>query len=228
MGFVIRRARACSSAARATRTSLALDLHDQWAYMEKTTQWRFTPPTHVVAALDAALDAVRRRGRAAGAARALHAQLRDADRRHGGARLRAVPRPARSRRRSSSPSTRRPIRATTFKAFYEGVRDKRLHPLSGQAHAGRDVPRRLHRRDRSRRDAAGGATPMRDTLADMRSSASRTASRPRVAAGDAAACAERRSSPARGRRLRERRTHRARRSRGAYGVGDRPAVPRVR
>ena len=37
-------------------TSLALDLHDQWTYMEKTTQWRFTPPTHVVVALDAALD----------------------------------------------------------------------------------------------------------------------------------------------------------------------------
>src|SRR5213076_1254688 len=37
-------------------TSLALDLHDQWTYMEKTTQWRFTPPTHVVVALNAALD----------------------------------------------------------------------------------------------------------------------------------------------------------------------------
>jgi 2-aminoethylphosphonate-pyruvate transaminase len=37
-------------------TSLALDLADQYAYMEKTTQWRFTPPTHVVVALDAALD----------------------------------------------------------------------------------------------------------------------------------------------------------------------------
>jgi 2-aminoethylphosphonate-pyruvate transaminase len=37
-------------------TSLALDLHDQWVYMEKTTQWRFTPPTHVVVALNAALD----------------------------------------------------------------------------------------------------------------------------------------------------------------------------
>ena len=35
--------------------SLALDLHDQWVYMQKTTQWRYTPPTHVVAALDAAL-----------------------------------------------------------------------------------------------------------------------------------------------------------------------------
>jgi 2-aminoethylphosphonate-pyruvate transaminase len=37
-------------------TSLALDLHDQWTYMERTTQWRFTPPTHIVVALDAALD----------------------------------------------------------------------------------------------------------------------------------------------------------------------------
>ena len=30
-----------------------------------------------------------------------------------------------------------------------------LHPLSGQAHAARDLPRRLHRRDRSRRNAPG-------------------------------------------------------------------------
>ena len=35
--------------------SLAMDLYDQWVYMEKTTQWRFTPPTHVVAALDEAI-----------------------------------------------------------------------------------------------------------------------------------------------------------------------------
>jgi 2-aminoethylphosphonate-pyruvate transaminase len=33
-----------------------MDLHDQWTYMQKTTQWRFTPPTHVVAAFRAALD----------------------------------------------------------------------------------------------------------------------------------------------------------------------------
>jgi 2-aminoethylphosphonate-pyruvate transaminase len=37
-------------------TSLSLDLHDQWSYMEKTTQWRYTPPTHIVIALDAALE----------------------------------------------------------------------------------------------------------------------------------------------------------------------------
>ena len=35
--------------------SVALDLHDQWAFMEKTRQWRFTPPTHVIAAFDRAL-----------------------------------------------------------------------------------------------------------------------------------------------------------------------------
>jgi 2-aminoethylphosphonate-pyruvate transaminase len=31
-------------------------LHDQWVNMEKTAQWRFTPPTVVVAALHAALE----------------------------------------------------------------------------------------------------------------------------------------------------------------------------
>jgi 2-aminoethylphosphonate-pyruvate transaminase len=35
--------------------SLALDLHDQWRAMQKTGQWRFTPPTHVMAAFDRAL-----------------------------------------------------------------------------------------------------------------------------------------------------------------------------
>jgi len=35
--------------------SLALDVHAQWEYMERTGQWRFTPPTHVVAAFLEAL-----------------------------------------------------------------------------------------------------------------------------------------------------------------------------
>jgi 2-aminoethylphosphonate-pyruvate transaminase len=54
MGFVIAR-RAALEAAAGNSHSLAMDLHDQWVYMNRTTQWRFTPPTHVVAALDAAL-----------------------------------------------------------------------------------------------------------------------------------------------------------------------------
>jgi 2-aminoethylphosphonate-pyruvate transaminase len=54
MGFVFVR-RSVLEHCAGNSTSLALDLYDQWAYMEKTTQWRYTPPTHVVVALDAAL-----------------------------------------------------------------------------------------------------------------------------------------------------------------------------
>ncbi len=35
--------------------SLSLDLHDQWRTLERTGEWRFTPPTQVLAALDQAL-----------------------------------------------------------------------------------------------------------------------------------------------------------------------------
>jgi 2-aminoethylphosphonate-pyruvate transaminase len=55
MGFVFVR-RLALEQCMGRSTSLALDLYDQWTYMEKTTQWRFTPPTHVVVALNAALD----------------------------------------------------------------------------------------------------------------------------------------------------------------------------
>src|SRR5438477_2005614 len=54
MGFVLARKNVLERCA-GNSSSLALDLHDQWIYMEKTTQWRYTPPTHVVVALDAAL-----------------------------------------------------------------------------------------------------------------------------------------------------------------------------
>ncbi len=54
MGFVfIRKAVLDDCAGRSQ--SLAMDLHDQYVYMEKTTQWRFTPPTHVVVALAEAI-----------------------------------------------------------------------------------------------------------------------------------------------------------------------------
>ena len=55
MGFVLVRKRVLEGATGRCH-SLALDLHDQYVYMQKTTQWRYTPPTHVVAALRAALD----------------------------------------------------------------------------------------------------------------------------------------------------------------------------
>lgn len=52
--FVICR-RTALEGAEGNAHSLGLDLHDQWAFMEKTRQWRFTPPTHVIAAFDRAL-----------------------------------------------------------------------------------------------------------------------------------------------------------------------------
>ena len=54
MGFVIVR-RSTLERCEGNSPSLAMDLYDQWAYMNRTTQWRFTPPTHVVAALDEAI-----------------------------------------------------------------------------------------------------------------------------------------------------------------------------
>ena len=55
MGFVLARRSALEQCA-GNSSSLSLDLHDQWTYMEKTTQWRYTPATHVVVAFNAALD----------------------------------------------------------------------------------------------------------------------------------------------------------------------------
>ena len=53
MGFVFIR-KAVLDGCAGNSQSLAMDLHDQHVYMGKTGQWRFTPPTHVVAALDEA------------------------------------------------------------------------------------------------------------------------------------------------------------------------------
>ena len=54
MGFVFIR-RAVLDGCAGQSQSLAMDLHDQYTYMEKTGQWRFTPPTHVVVALAEAI-----------------------------------------------------------------------------------------------------------------------------------------------------------------------------
>jgi 2-aminoethylphosphonate-pyruvate transaminase len=61
MGFVIAR-RASLEHSAGNSGSLAMDLVDQWQYMQKTGQWRFTPPTHVVAALRAAINQYREQG----------------------------------------------------------------------------------------------------------------------------------------------------------------------
>ncbi len=55
-GFVIARTSALE-AAKGNSHSLSLDVHAQWAHMNKTGQWRFTPPTHAVVAFVEALRA---------------------------------------------------------------------------------------------------------------------------------------------------------------------------
>jgi len=55
MGFCIARTEALQ-ATKGNAPSLSLDLYDQWVAMEANGQWRFTPPTHCILALDQALD----------------------------------------------------------------------------------------------------------------------------------------------------------------------------
>lgn len=64
MGFIIAR-RTLLENAVGNSSSLAMDLADQFLYMQKTGQWRFTPPTHVLAALRAAIDQFEAQGRQA-------------------------------------------------------------------------------------------------------------------------------------------------------------------
>ena len=54
LGFVIAREAAISEC-EGNAHSLSLDLHDQWRFMARAGQWRFTPPTHVIAAFDQAM-----------------------------------------------------------------------------------------------------------------------------------------------------------------------------
>ncbi len=69
MGFVFLR-KAIVEGCAGRSQSLAMDLHDQHQYMEKTGQWRFTPPTHVVVALaEAVTQFVEEGGRSARLAR---------------------------------------------------------------------------------------------------------------------------------------------------------------
>jgi 2-aminoethylphosphonate-pyruvate transaminase len=60
-GFVIARKRALQEA-KGRSHSLALDVYDQWDVMDRTGQWRFTPPTHTVAAFLEALRLYRLEG----------------------------------------------------------------------------------------------------------------------------------------------------------------------
>jgi 2-aminoethylphosphonate-pyruvate transaminase len=61
MGFVIARRDVLERSA-GNSASLVMDLFDQWQYLRRTGQWRFTPPTHVLAALRAAIDQYQAQG----------------------------------------------------------------------------------------------------------------------------------------------------------------------
>ena len=49
VGFILVKTNVIENA-KGNSHSLSLDLYDQWQAMEKNKQWRFTPPTHVLAA----------------------------------------------------------------------------------------------------------------------------------------------------------------------------------
>ncbi|MBT3305724.1 MAG: 2-aminoethylphosphonate--pyruvate transaminase [Alphaproteobacteria bacterium] len=55
MGFAILRRDALETC-QGNAHALSLDLYDQWTAMEGNGQWRFTPPTHVICAFDAAME----------------------------------------------------------------------------------------------------------------------------------------------------------------------------
>ena len=151
VGFAIIRREALEEA-RGQAPSLSLDLHDQWVAMEKNGQWRFTPPTHVLAALDRALDQHAAEGGVAGAGRPLPPQLRAAgggSARHG---LRDAPAgPAAGADHRHGAHARRP--QVPLRDLLRPAGPARLRDLPRQAHGGRQLPRRLHRRARGDRDA---------------------------------------------------------------------------
>ncbi|MHA1600973.1 MAG: 2-aminoethylphosphonate--pyruvate transaminase [Alphaproteobacteria bacterium] len=65
MGYCIARTEALQ-ATKGNAPSLSLDLYDQWTAMEANGQWRFTPPTHCILALDQALNEFEAEGGVAG------------------------------------------------------------------------------------------------------------------------------------------------------------------
>ena len=154
MGFVFIRKEVIDGAAGNSH-SLAMDLHDQHVYMEKTGQWRFTPPTHVVAALAEAMRQFEEEGgQPARLARytANYEALVD-----GMKALGFEP--------FLDPAIQAPIIVTfhapadpklRFRPFYDAVKTHGFILYPGKLTAARDLPRRLHRRDRPERDEGRG------------------------------------------------------------------------
>jgi aspartate aminotransferase-like enzyme len=167
MGFVFIRKAVLDGCAGHSQ-SLAMDLHDQHQYMEKTGQWRFTPPTHVVVALAEAIAQFEEEGGQPARLARYTANCRTLV--DGMARLGFKP--------FLDPAIQAPIIVTFHApgdARYDFKRSTtrqgaRLPPLPRQAHPGGDLPRRLHRCHRPERDGAGRACggPRWPTWASLR------------------------------------------------------------
>jgi 2-aminoethylphosphonate-pyruvate transaminase len=65
MGFALIR-KSVLEGCKGNAHALSLDLYDQWKAMEDNGQWRFTPPTHVIVAFDAAITQFLEEGGVAG------------------------------------------------------------------------------------------------------------------------------------------------------------------
>jgi 2-aminoethylphosphonate-pyruvate transaminase len=65
LGFVLARVSALEKT-KGNATSLTLDLFEQWQNLEKTSQYRFTPPIHCIVAFDQALTEHEQEGGVAG------------------------------------------------------------------------------------------------------------------------------------------------------------------
>ena len=130
--FIICR-RSVIEAAEGNARTVSLDLYDQWRVLEKDAgKWRFTSPTHVVAAFRQALrelDLERR---------ALRAQQPPSSRRDGGAGLQALRRP-----RTPGPHHHDlllPLGRLPLSGALRGLEGEGLRHLSGEAHPEGNLP----------------------------------------------------------------------------------------
>ena len=143
VGFAIVRQAALEEAA-GQAPSLSLDLHDQWVVMEKTGQWRFTPPTHVIAALDQAIAEHAAEGGVAGRGGRYARNCRllvDGLRALGFRTLLPDDRQAPIIVTVHMPGDR----ALRVRRLLRRAGAARLRHLPRQAHRGRQLPHRLHR-----------------------------------------------------------------------------------
>ena len=131
----------------------------------RPAQWRFTPPTHVMVALaEAVAQFVEEGGQPARLARYTD-NCRTLIDGMAGAGPQALPE-ARAAGADHRHLPRAGAPGLRLQALLRRRQAARLHPLPGQADRGGDLPRRLHRRHRPQRDAAGRERGGRDAARD--------------------------------------------------------------